>query len=396
MQKTFVDEGNASMQARVDEFTKATGIQVDFQLISVDDLPTRWSAAIESGNVPDVSYFGYEDLGQFYNQGVLLDVTDAVDEIQAKYGDLTPALLQSVSVDNKYWGVPMWAEPTVLYYRTDLFEQAGIAKPPDTWDELVADAKKLTDPAKGIYGAGFGIGKDCSDSEWWFRDIIWSNGASLNAADGKTATANTPEFKQAAQYIVDFFTTDKVTPPGVVGWDDSGNNQAYLSGQVAMIINTGSVYNKIFNTADYPDLAKTTKISVVPAGPKGRFITGISNVMGVFKGTKDPYWAKQLIVWMMDKEWQRGWMKAGGYLMIPAHPDLAKDPFWQTDAGKVFAAVPQYYAFQGYPGPFTPNSGAIANNRLLTLAFEKVIVNKQPLDTMLTQLQADLTAALQK
>jgi len=396
MQKTFVDEGNAEIEAHVKEFTEKTGIPVDLRMISVDDLPTQWSAAIESNDVPDVSYFGYEDLGRFYNQGVILDISDTVNDIETKYGKLTPELLKSVTIDGKYWGVPMWAEPTVLYYRKDLFQKAGIAAPPDTWDEFLQDAKKLTDSANGIYGAGYGIGKDDSDSEWWFRDLIWSNGGSLNAEDGKTATVNTPEVKATFQWIKDFFTTDKVTPPGVVGWDDGGNNTAWLSGQVAMVMNTGSIYNKIMTTPDYPDLKDNTGIALVPQGPKGRYITGISNVLGIFKGSKNPYWAKQLIIWMMDKEWQRTWMKSGNYLIIPAYPELAEDPFWQTEVGKVFAATPQYFAFLGYPGSYTPGSGEVANSRMLTDALEKVIVQNQPIDDVLKQFEVDLNATLNK
>jgi ABC-type glycerol-3-phosphate transport system substrate-binding protein len=396
MMKIFVDTGNESVQAHVEEFTKETGIPVDFELIPINDLSTRWSAAIESGNVPDLSYFDYNNLGQFHGQDLLLDVTDTVDAIQAKNGDLTPALLRSMTYDGRLYGVPMWAEPTVLYYRTDLFEKAGIANPPDTWDEFIADAKLLTDPANGVYGAGFGIGMNLTDSEWWFRDIIWSHGASLVAEDGVTAKADTPEFKQAAQFITDFYTTDNVTPPGVVGWDDAGNNKSYLSGQSAMIINTGSVYNAIFNTSDYPDLKETTKLALVPAGPAGRFVTGICNGMGIFKATQNPYWAQQLMMWMMDKEWQREWMQFGGYQIVPAYPDLAEDPFWQNDYGRVFGEVPQYYAFIGYPGPFTPAAGEVSNTFQLTSHFMEVVVNNQPLDEMLAKLQEDLTAIFQQ
>lgn len=396
MMKTFVDEGNLSMEAHVEEFEKATGIEVDFEMIPIDDLATRWSAAIESGNTPDLSYMDYNNLGQFQAKDLLLDVTDTIAEVQAKNGELTPALLESMTYNGKLYGVPMWAEPTVLYYRTDLFEKAGIANPPDTWEEFIEDAKLLTDPDNGVYGAGFGIGMSLTDTEWWVRDILWSFGASINAADGKTATVNTPEFKEAAQWFVDFYTKHNITPPGVVGWDDSGNNKSYLSGQSAMVINTGSVYNAIFNTADYPDLKENTKVAPVPGGPSGRFITGICNGIGIFKNTQNPYWSKQLMAWMMDKEWQREWMKFGGYLIVPAYPDLAEDPFWQTDAGRVFAEVPLYYAFIGYPGNFTPASGQIANTFVLTRNFMEVIVNDQPLEEMLDNLQAEVTEILNK
>ncbi len=46
------------------------------------------------------------------------------------------------------YGLPFDGESTGLFYRTDLFEAAGIAEPPKTWEEFTAAAEKLTDPAK--------------------------------------------------------------------------------------------------------------------------------------------------------------------------------------------------------------------------------------------------------
>lgn len=395
MMKIFVDTGNEAVEARVEEFTQATGIPVDLELIAINDLTTRWSAAIESGNVPDLTYMDYNTLGSFQANDQMLDVTTTVEEIQRINGEMTPSLLQSFSYSGKYYGVPMWAEPTVLYYRTDLLENAGIENPPETWEEFIEDAQLLTDPTTGVYGAGFCIGMDCTDSEWWFRDILWSHGASLLTADGQSPAVDTPEFRTAAQWIIDFFTEYDINPPAAVGWDDGGNNQAYLSGQSAMVINTGSIYNAIFNTEDYPDLKDTTKLALVPGGPEGRFITGISNGLALFKDAKNPYWGQQLMIWMMDKEWQREWMQFGGYQIVPAYPELGEDEFWQNDYGMVFSEVPEYYAFLGYPGDFTPAAGEITRSFIITRNLQEVIVNDQSLDDMLAQLHNDIAEVLQ-
>ena len=49
-------------------------------------------------------------------------------------------------------GLPFDGESTGLFYRTDLFQAAGITSPPTTWEELQADAAKLTIPSKKQYG----------------------------------------------------------------------------------------------------------------------------------------------------------------------------------------------------------------------------------------------------
>lgn len=392
MMKTFVDASNEMIAARVKEFENANNVTVDLRMIAIDDLPAQWSAAIESGDVPDVTYCGYEDAGKFYNLGVLADISDVIAQVEKDYGPLNEPMVKAVTFDGKQYGMPMWAEPTVLYYRKDLFEKAGIAAPPENWDDFLADAKKLTDPASGIYGAGFGLGRDNSDSEWWMRDIIWSYGGALFAKDGKSANADSPQTAEALQWLKDFWTTENVTPPGVIGWDDGGNNAAWLAGQVAMVMNTGSIYNKMVE--EKMDLLNQTGLALVPAGPEGRYITGISNNLCIFKNAKDPNMGKKLIAFMSDKDWQREWMKVGSYLIIPPYVELGEDPFWQTEVGKVFASVPEYFAFLGYPGDYSPVAGEVANTRLLTDAMEKVVVQNQPIDQVLKDLNAQIDALL--
>lgn len=385
MKKALVDASNQAIEARVAEFEQQTGIDVDLRILPYEDFRPQWSAAIESGNVPDVTFVGYQEVGQFYSQDVLMDVTDLVNEIQAANGPMTEALVDAATFEGKMYGVPFWSESTILFYRKDLFEQAGLSGPPETWEQFLEYAKVLTNPDEGVYGAGFGIGRSNSDAEWWFRDILWSNGAYVFSEDGQSAALDTPEAKAALQWIVDMFTTEGVTPPGVVGWDDSGNNKAYLAGQAAMVINVGSVYHVL--TRDLPDLLENTGFALVPGGPEGRFIAGISNNLGIFTDAKNPEAAKQFITFMSDPVWQAEWMKASGYQVVPVYPVLTEDEFWNTEAGKVFTETPQYYQFLGAPGPFTPAAGEVYNSRLLTDALEQMIVQGKSIDDAITDLQ---------
>ena len=86
-----------------------------------------------------------------------------------------------------------------------------------------------------------GLGPNYSDGEWWTRQVVWSYGGAYFTEDGKAAAIDSPEGRAAYEYMASLFQ-DGLTPPGSIGWDDSGNNKAYLAGQAAMIINVGSVY----------------------------------------------------------------------------------------------------------------------------------------------------------
>ena len=85
MKKSLADDSNTAIEARVAQFEEETGIDVDLRILPYEDFRTQWAAAIESGNVPDVSFFAYQEVGQFYGQDVLMDMTDLVTEIQAEH-----------------------------------------------------------------------------------------------------------------------------------------------------------------------------------------------------------------------------------------------------------------------------------------------------------------------
>ncbi|MCA9904303.1 MAG: extracellular solute-binding protein, partial [Anaerolineae bacterium] len=120
MKRQLLDECNAALEARAVQFTSETGTPVNLEIMPYEDALARWSAGIESGNVPDVSFFGYQEVGQFYGQGLLVDLSDVVAQVQEANGELVPALVNPITFEDKQWAVPFWSEGTVLYYRTDL------------------------------------------------------------------------------------------------------------------------------------------------------------------------------------------------------------------------------------------------------------------------------------
>jgi len=96
-------------------------------------------AAAAAGRLPDVMQMGSSWLGEFADMGAL----EPVDTKVFQKGDFFPAAWQEGTYDGKTYGVPWYVDTRVLFYRTDLFEQAGISAPPQTMAELLEDAKQL-------------------------------------------------------------------------------------------------------------------------------------------------------------------------------------------------------------------------------------------------------------
>ena len=391
MKKDLTDVANDMFKERCEQFAEENDVNVEVEVIAYEDFYTKWAAAIESGNLPDLSYFGYQEMGQYYNQGILEDLTDVYNEIN----DMNPfeeTLASAVtSSDGIVYGIPGWASVQVLYYRTDMFEAAGL-EAPETWDDFREAAIALTDEANGIYGAGIGYGASNSDAEWLTRAMLWSNG-SVDVDEAGKVAIDSEETIATAQYIQNLFLTDKVTPPTAVNWDDSGNNKAYLSGQCAMIFNVGSLLNTI--QTDDPDLYENTGIAIMPSGSAGAMVPGILDGYGIFKDASNKDGAKELVKYLMEKEWYTEWVNETAPFKIPVLQGMKEDSVWQEERNKPFIDSVENFTFLGYPNAYTPAASEVFNSRLLSNCFTN-IVSGSDVSEEIASLQTQMQEAYDK
>lgn len=394
MKKGFVEEQNVMFEERVKEFATIHNIDVNVELIAYEDFFPKWTASIESGNLPDLSFFGYQEIGQFYASGIMRDLTPLVEKIEENYGKIFEKSKKAVTFEDKIYGIPFWGEGTALYYRKDLYQEKGISAPPNTWDEFKEYSIKLTDPQKGIFGAGIGYGAGNSDAEWLSRSIIWAFGGAIYSEDGKSAVINSPETLEAINFITQLFKEDKVTPPGAVGWDDGGNNTSYISGQSAMVVNTGSVIAAM--KKNNPEMLDKTGVIVLPQGVAGRFTAGISNNLGIFKNASNPEFAEELLIFLMDPDWYKEWIVASAPLALPVYESLANEPIWLEPHNKAFMDSIETFEYLGYRGPYSPAAGEVYNMRIINKMFEDIIVNNVPIEEAIASFEQEVNQILNK
>ncbi len=366
MKKMQVDSMNTKFQDKCTAIGKEYGTTINCEIIAYEDFPQKWAAGIESGSVPDLSFMTYAEVGVYKADNLLTEVTSTVKEIEDANEPIYDNLMNPLTFDGKVFMIPMWTESQILYYRTDL-----ITTPPKTWDEFKTIAKQATNASAGVYGAGIGFGKGNSDAEWLTRAMLWANGASLVDKDGKPAI-NSPEAKEVAQMIYDMYAVDKSIPPSANNWDDAGNNKAYISGQAAMIFNTGSVIRVL--KSDNPDLFAKTALAPFPSGKKGQFVPGIDDGLVIFTAAKNPDGAKELAKLLMEKNWYSEWLIDGAPLCLPIYEKASKTGIW-TDAQVNKPFVDQIPAFQfiGYPQQYNANAGQVYNLRIINSTFQKIL-----------------------
>jgi multiple sugar transport system substrate-binding protein len=159
---------------------------------STGDLLPKVTTAIAAGTYPDVAYIYGSFAANIAQSGKTVNLANRVNEPGFNWNDFYPASRQIVSPGGKVIGFPALIDNLSVIYNKKLFAAAGVPPPSPqwTWDDFRAIAKKLTDPAKHIYGVNYPIGGDLLDTSWRFFPGLWQRGGQILSPDNKQALFN--------------------------------------------------------------------------------------------------------------------------------------------------------------------------------------------------------------
>jgi multiple sugar transport system substrate-binding protein len=102
-------------------------ITVDFEEIPAEEASRKLTAQIAGGNPPDAAYIDAGTTADFASRGALVDLENYIARSEYDQDDYVDAFKQSTMFENARYALPFDGESTGLFYRTDLFEAAGIA-----------------------------------------------------------------------------------------------------------------------------------------------------------------------------------------------------------------------------------------------------------------------------
>lgn len=164
--------------------------------------PKTFDAKLAGGQMEDVFYTYFTDTERVVSINQAADITEYVKDLKA-YKDIAQPLRDAYTVDGKIYGVPRTNYSMGLLYNKALFTKAGLdpEKPPATWPEVQAAAKKIAGLGNGT--VGFAEYSAQNQGGWHFTAHIYSQGGSVVSEDGKKATVDTPEGKAVLQNLKD-------------------------------------------------------------------------------------------------------------------------------------------------------------------------------------------------
>ncbi|UIJ84018.1 sugar ABC transporter substrate-binding protein (plasmid) [Rhizobium leguminosarum] len=216
------------------QFKEDTGAELKVEVMDYGTLLTKTTADFVGDTKGyDLVTMDIVWAGAYAENGYSVDLTDWVkrDAAELDLDDIYPVILESLGQYNgHYVAFPFAAYANVLAYRKDLFEAAGLAVP-KTVEELVSDAKKLTDPSKKQYGFVANGQKGPAVAQDWMQ---YNNqmGGSILGKDGLPAL-NSPENVESLAVYKQLFV--ETAPPGAIEYDWGGREESFRQGAAAMM-----------------------------------------------------------------------------------------------------------------------------------------------------------------
>ncbi|MGW6644275.1 ABC transporter substrate-binding protein [Streptomyces iakyrus] len=320
------------LQPELDKFERQTGIKVKLEVVPWSDLLNRILTATTSGQGPDVLNIGNTWSASLQATGALLP-WDAknFDKIGGRDRFVDSALGSTGAEGEAPAAVPLYSMSYALYYNKKMFAEAGISKPPATWDELVADGRKLSKDGKWGLGAE---GSNPSENIHHAYVFAKQHGADFFTADGKPDFTGDATVAAVKQYV-DLMAKDKVIAPGNAEYAQNQSVSDFAKGKTAMLLwqsASANLKSQGMSEDDY-GIAPVPVQSGTPGTGKqvNSMVAGIN--LAVFKNTDNLDGATKFVKFMTSDDEQKILNKA--YSSIPPVKTAQSDAAFATPGNAV-------------------------------------------------------------
>jgi raffinose/stachyose/melibiose transport system substrate-binding protein/xylobiose transport system substrate-binding protein len=229
---------NPVQQKEISAYNTAGGHpKVELQTFANDPYKQKLQTALGSPNAPDVfSNWGGGNLRTYVKAGNVVDISGLLRSTPGFRKAFLPSVLDGARLDGKYYGVPLQGmQPVSIYYNKRVFAKAGIAAPPASWDDLLADAGRLK--SAGVTPFALAGSQSWTELMWmeYLLDRVGGPAAFTAIQDGKPGAWRDPAVARALNMIVDLVDRGAFgTKYGSVGQDNGAADALLSQGKAAM------------------------------------------------------------------------------------------------------------------------------------------------------------------
>ncbi|HLS61803.1 MAG TPA: sugar ABC transporter substrate-binding protein [Ruania sp.] len=251
---------------KIPEFEEQSGLDVVVTQLSEDQLVDNYKVKLNAGSA-DVDVMMYRPLqvGKLFGQnGYFADITDRVNGAgDWNWEDFQAGPVGLTTFEDEVVGVPMITESEMLYYRTDLLEDAGL-EVPTTMAELEEAARTIHEENPGT--AGIVMRSQASAAVTQFSGFLYSFGGTWIDDEGHSAIAS-DEAKEAYAYygrLLHDYGPDQISTD--MSWPESA--AIFAQGDAGFWIDASSLYENVYNP-DKSQVGDQVGFAPFPAGPDG-------------------------------------------------------------------------------------------------------------------------------
>ncbi len=391
------------MQGYTDTFTEQTGINVEWVTLEENVLRQRVTTDITTnGGQFDIMTIGMYEAPIWGSNDWLV----SLDDLSAEYdvADLLPAMAGGLSHDGTLYAAPFYGESSMVMYRTDLMEAAGLEMPEaPTWAFIREAAAAMTDRANDINGiclrgkAGWGEGgafitaMSNSFGARWF-DMDWN------------AQFDTQPWRDTLEFFVGMMNES-----GPAGYATNGFNEnlsLFQQGKCGMWIDATVAASFVTNPND-STVADHVGFALAPDNGLGKRSNWLwAWALAIPAGTQQADAAKQFIEWATSREYielvaaNEGWANVppGARTSLYENPNYADVPFADMTLRSILSADPNDSTVE--PSPYVgiqfaaiPEFAGIASE--VSQEFSAVYAGQQSIDEALEKAQAITNEAME-
>ena len=334
------------MQKLTDDFTsKNPGIELEWVTLEENVLRQRVTTDIATkGGQYDVMTIGTYEVPIWGKQGWLVSLND----LPADYDidDLLPAIRGGLTVDGELYAAPFYGESSMVMYRTDLMEKAGLTMPEaPTWDFIAEAARKMTDKDNEIYGICLRGKAGWGENAAFLTAMSNSFGARWFDMDWKPQF-NTDPWKNTLTFYLDLMKD--AGPPGASSNGFNENLALFQSGKCGMWIDATVAASFVTNPND-STVADKVGFALAPdngLGKRANWLWAWS--LAIPAGSQKVDAAKKFVAWATSKDYlalvasKEGWANVppGTRKSLYANPEYEKVPFAKMTLESINSADP--------------------------------------------------------
>lgn len=228
---------------------------------------TKLKTSLGGGSGPDVFWMNGPNFYRYSTDGLIKNLEPFIGEDDEFNKDAyVPAVVDMYSVEDELYAAPYFTDSVGLYYNKQLFDEAGVDYPDETWtwEDIETEGAKLVNPDEGV----FGYAAHTTVNQQGYYNLIHQAGGFMINEDKTESGFDSPEAKEAFAFIKDLI--DKGISPSTQNQIETESKQLFMSNKLAMIpaisVNTPEFYEALGENLGVAPLPKGKQAASIVHG----------------------------------------------------------------------------------------------------------------------------------